>query len=376
MTPRPGPESNGDVIQETLTQLVSGPLREDDLFFLLDSKAEREWRTTSASFAQRPSASTLSSTHDGFLAGSFPRWITSGSEVTPVVVFLEDPLALLDALGAGHAWDPTRLVLVCLSAEANMTRILGHPTVQRSEFIFALQTARRHGATVFEASTSLPMNRDSRGRSLLKSPLGFWDPQVFNTRRDIFPPRFNNFGGQELALATWCDDTPYLYLREGECTGANVEVFRMIASKLNFSFDIQMEPADQSWGTLENGTWVGMMADLERNGKHVAINYFLLNSDRARDFDFTYPYHSEGFAFLIHLPPPLPNWNRVLYPFSAGMWGAVIASTCLVATSLALLLGCVDGAPDVSSTIIKVSNIACMFVHSALTKYLSHEYRR
>lgn len=343
---------------------MSGPLREGDLFFLMDSKAERVWRSTSAPVLQRPVASTLSSTHDSFLSRPYPRWITSGSVVTPVVVFFEEPLVLLDALSAGHAWDPTHLVLVCLSTKANMTRILGHPAVQRSEFIFALQTVRRNGATVFEASTSLPMNKDSRGRSLVKSPLGLWDPRAFSKRRDIFPPRFSNFGGQELALATWCDDTPYLYSQEGECTGANVEAFRMIANKLNFSFDIQQEPADQNWGSIENGTWNGMMADLERNGKHFAINYFLLNSDRARDFDFTYPYHAEGFSFMIHLPPPLPNWNRVLYPFSAGMWGAVIASTCLVATSLSLLLCYVDGAPDVSSTIVKVSIFASMLAHS------------
>lgn len=340
---------------------MGGPLRDDSLFFLTDPKIERLWNTISTSVLQRPSAPTLSATHGGFLSGLFPRWVTSGAAVTPVVVFLEDPLALLDALSADHEWGPTCLVLVCLSAEAKMTSILGHPTVQRSEFIFALQATRKNGVADFEASTSLPMNRDSRGRSMVKSPLGLWDPRAFSNRRDIFPPRFNDFEGQVLELATWCDDTPFLYFQDGECTGANIEAFRMIADKLNFSFDVQMEPADQNWGSIENGTWIGMMADLERNGKHVAINYFLLNTDRARDFDFTYPYHSEGFAFMIHLPPPLPNWNRVLYPFSAGMWGAVIASTCFVATSLALLLRYVDDARDASSTTIKVLHEMCNF---------------
>lgn len=84
--------------------------------------------------------------------------------------------------------------------------------------------------------------------------------------------RYDNFDGAVLHIGSWCDDYPFLYPEAslqkimggkekeeqgellGECVGSNIDLLDIIASKLNFSYTVQMEPADYNWGFRENGT--------------------------------------------------------------------------------------------------------------------------
>lgn len=49
------------------------------------------------------------------------------------------------------------------------------------------------------------------------------------------------------------------------------------------------------WGERdENGTWSGMLGELHRGAKDLAINYFTVTTERAEDFDYSVPYYNEG----------------------------------------------------------------------------------
>lgn len=136
----------------------------------------------------------------------------------------------------------------------------------------------------------------------------------------LFPIRYDSFDGTHLHLGSWCDDYPFLYpeasLRKivgeeelpGDCVGSNLDLLDIIASKLNFSYSVQMEPADYKWGFKENGTWNGMLGDLTYNNKDLVINSFLLRHDILDDFDISYQYQMESIVFLLAIPQTVPQW--------------------------------------------------------------------
>lgn len=51
------------------------------------------------------------------------------------------------------------------------------------------------------------------------------------------------------------------------------------------------------WGERdENGTWSGLLGELHRGAKDLAINYFTVTTERAEDFDYSVPYYNEGLV--------------------------------------------------------------------------------
>lgn len=48
------------------------------------------------------------------------------------------------------------------------------------------------------------------------------------------------------------------------------------------------------WGEIENGTWVGLLGEVYKGNKDLAINYFTITYERSRYFDFSVSYHTEG----------------------------------------------------------------------------------
>ncbi|XP_066981968.1 glutamate receptor ionotropic, delta-2-like [Macrobrachium rosenbergii] len=150
--------------------------------------------------------------------------------------------------------------------------------------------------------------------------------------------RFENFDGAMLYLGSWCDDFPFLYPVGGGCAGISLDLLDIMAKKLNFTYDVQMETADHKWGSKENGTWTGMLGDLVYNSKDLVVNYFLATEGRSADFDSTYAYYSEGFGFALKNPLPKPKWPGLLYPFSGAMWLLVLSTVAFTAFLLTVFL--------------------------------------
>ncbi|XP_068232547.1 ionotropic receptor 21a-like [Palaemon carinicauda] len=67
------------------------------------------------------------------------------------------------------------------------------------------------------------------------------------------------------------------------------------------------------------------------------INYATLTPERNEDFDLTVPYYHEGFGIILEVPPPLPRWQNILYPFSWLVWVAVSVSVIASGITLHLL---------------------------------------
>ncbi|XP_045130008.1 glutamate receptor ionotropic, delta-2-like [Portunus trituberculatus] len=284
-----------------------------------------------------------------------PSYHVRGDFVTAVLIFQKHPDSFLLQLHFNADWNPKYLILISLNKQLNVTSLLTTPVIQRSEFIFLLQTSGKRNKLLITAYTSFPLQANSLGKQLVKASLGSWKPDRFATRESVFPKRFENFGGHVLQLSTWCDDTPFMYQNEnGVCIGQSLDALEIIADKYNFTYVVQLKPEDELWGFIENGTWVGLMGGLEHGGKDLTINAIVLNWERGRDFDFVYPYQTEGFAFMIFLPPPLPSWRRLLYPFTGEVWGGVLAAALLAPSLLGLLLRWFNPVQDHISLALKI----------------------
>ncbi|XP_063876884.1 glutamate receptor ionotropic, kainate glr-3-like [Scylla paramamosain] len=318
---------------------MSGSCKETHVMLVVDDESEHLVHLAEVlASVENTLLSTQIMRQQTLLELHLPAYHVRGDLVTAVLIFQKHPDSFLLQLHSNTEWNPKYLVLICLNKQLNATSLFTVPVIQRSEFIFLLQSSMKRNKRLVVTYTSFPLQADSRGKKLVKSSLGIWKPDRFATRESVFPERFENFGGHVLQLSTWCDDTPFMYLnKNGVCIGESLDALEIIANKHNFAYVVQLKPEDELWGYIENGTWVGLMGGLERGEKDLTINAIVLNWERGHDFDFAYPYQTEGFAFMIALPPPLPSWRRLFYPFTGEVWGGVVGAALLAPSLFGLL---------------------------------------
>ncbi|CAL4082898.1 unnamed protein product, partial [Meganyctiphanes norvegica] len=100
------------------------------------------------------------------------------------------------------------------------------------------------------------------------------------------------------------------------------------------------EGLKREWGELDNGSWIGMLGDVFRGKKDLAINYFTVTHERAQYFDHSVSYTQDGFGFAIAIPPPLPRWQSVINPFSYHVWlGTGLVVVFAILAQLIITLG-------------------------------------
>lgn len=340
--------------QSLLSELLAGPLAHEKLLLFLDSRASRvlDVDLLLPEIGSTTSIFLVDLDHPEVFLREAPIHLIRGSFVTVVLAFTMSPVALLDSLGAD--WNPDFLLLLNLNGSLDTAPVLEDDRVQRSKHVTLIEYGRTASAT-FHVFTSRPF-RPTRTGYAVKSPIGAWNKQLFATKAELFPERFATLDGAVLYLGSWCDDFPFLYSEGGGCVGSTLELLDVIAAQLNFSYVVQMEPADQNWGSKENGTWTGMLGDLVYNDKDLVVNSLLLTEQPFAEFDSTYPYHLESYAFILKIPPPVPQWRGLLYPFTKLMWGTVIGTTLVVIVLLQLCLAVAPDTQDASQVFLLVGS--------------------
>ncbi|XP_076031104.1 ionotropic receptor 21a-like [Oratosquilla oratoria] len=314
-----------------LQDLVENPLRDEYMLLVHDSASEVSSSFSVVAAAFRSHTSVVMSSMADFRLDDFPTHQVQGPNVTALVVFSSDEVFMfLDYLQLTFTWNPGHLVLVCSNSSVDAPRVLHHAVVLRSLYLVLFQLEQRRGRAIYKASDALPSAGQNGQLTFATSLRGQWKKGRFATKSDLFRYRFGDFRKAVIALASWCDDFPFIYLAGEGCKGSSLQALDYIGEVLNFSYIVQVEPQDLNWGDFENGNWTGMMGDLMFHNKQLAINYFYITPERGRDFDFTFPYEAEGFGFMLRLPPPLPQWKSLLYPFSSVIWGLVVATVVFV----------------------------------------------
>ncbi|ROT84249.1 Variant Ionotropic Glutamate Receptor [Penaeus vannamei] len=178
-----------------------------------------------------------------------------------------------------------------------------------------------------------------RGRRKVP-PAGRVGPRRFATWDDLFRDRFADFGGRAIHLASDYDDMPLIFETDDGLDGTNIRMMDALAAQLNFTYTSTEQAPDGRRRVGREGRERDVewdLGELHRGAKDLAINYFTVTPERAEDFDYSVPYYNEGFGLILKVPPPLPRWRSVLYPFTGAVWAAVGCSFAVAVASFHFL---------------------------------------
>ena len=213
-------------------------------------------------------------------------------------------------------WDFETLMLVNLNNTVDKTLILETEVVQKFRNILLIEEqVSQKNLPVISLYGSTPFVKHNGTASVIKR-LGTWDKELFKDREALFPDRFDDFEGEVLNIASDLDDFPLVTIINDRRCGMNLDIVDELSKWLNFSYTTTRQSGDSLWGELENGTWNGLLGEVDHGGKHFTINYFTITRDRLEYFDSSIAYFQEGFGFALKVPPPLPSWMNLIYPFS------------------------------------------------------------
>ncbi|XP_071547440.1 ionotropic receptor 21a-like isoform X2 [Panulirus ornatus] len=160
-----------------------------------------------------------------------------------------------------------------------------------------------------------------------------WRSGRFTADPDLYPDKLADLHGAVLTVVTFQWEPGVLYRRDPRHGsrlryGRDIQVVTALGHALNFSLQYIETPPGEVWGTrVGNGSsWNGMLGYMQRAEADIgAANVFITNiNNRLEVADFSTPYDADMSCFLARQPPPLPRWQRIIYPFQMETWLALL----------------------------------------------------
>ncbi|XP_067682646.1 glutamate receptor ionotropic, delta-1-like [Haliotis asinina] len=152
---------------------------------------------------------------------------------------------------------------------------------------------------------------------------------------ELFPNLKLGFNGRLLTVSTK-EYAPYVSIqRNGSVVkfdGLCVDLLSNVAKALNFTYQLTETP-DGQWGTFVNGSWNGLIRQLQFKEVDIVLAPLTVREDREEVMDFTYPYFYDA-AGAIFKRPGLRRWSTLLRPFK---W-EVLLCLGIVGAGVTLLL--------------------------------------
>ena len=148
--------------------------------------------------------------------------------------------------------------------------------------------------------------------------------------------RRGDLGGLEMK-AVYVDSEPFVFKnKSGQLQGIMHELAMTIGESLNVNFNLI---ENKIYGELlENGTWIGIMGDLQNNNVDLTISDLSITQLRSRTVDFSMGIFEQSCVLFMQLPRQSLSWTTFVDVFDHTSWITLTLTTILSVLFLHFIL--------------------------------------
>ncbi|CAD5231861.1 unnamed protein product [Bursaphelenchus xylophilus] len=141
----------------------------------------------------------------------------------------------------------------------------------------------------------------------------------FMTVSDL-DPETNKCPGNQGSVCDWgTENTTVLKC----CTGYCVDLLNKLAEDIGFTYTLY-KVRDEKWGLKGENGWNGLIQDLITHKADMCATALKLNSERARDIDFSMPFLETGIAIIVKIRSGVLSPTAFLEPFEYSTWVMIL----------------------------------------------------
>ncbi|GMS80598.1 hypothetical protein PENTCL1PPCAC_2773, partial [Pristionchus entomophagus] len=149
---------------------------------------------------------------------------------------------------------------------------------------------------------------------------------------DVDPDTGTCPGNRGVALCDWGEGPGGNGSVSKCCSGYCVDLLDKLANDMGFDYTLY-KVRDEKWGIKTETGWNGLPQDLITGKAEMCVTALKLNSERAKDIDFSIPFLDTGIAIIVKIRSGVLSPTAFLEPFEYSMW-ATILFVCIQGAAL------------------------------------------